>query len=197
MGCILSTTLYQRHRAGGWSIARWNSNVIVFYLLIDLYLIYMLSQSLGASICCRQKAFSNGPLVAFHLIQRRVCEMACKTQTWSELFPSLTMILPSWPPFYSANSSDVWSPQGLCFCCSFCLKCSFHRCQLSLIPPLLQIFVPVSSQWILSRPPYFILFTYLLILKQQTLFIYFKILFFLFHPKAHRYIVVYFYFLIF
>lgn len=62
-------------------MAECNSNRIALYLLSDLYLVYILNQSLGTLICCGQKVLSKGPLKTFHFVHRKVCKMAYKTQT--------------------------------------------------------------------------------------------------------------------
>lgn len=43
------------------------------------YIWFILSQGLGASICCGQKALSNGSPLTLHRIQRKVSEMATQS----------------------------------------------------------------------------------------------------------------------
>lgn len=61
-------------------MAECNSNRIALYLLSHLYLVYILSQSLGTLICCGEKALSKGPLKTFHFVHRKVCKTAHRTQ---------------------------------------------------------------------------------------------------------------------
>ena len=121
---------------------------IALHLLSDGYLIYILNQYSGASVCCGQKTLSSGHPVAVHCIQRKVCKMACKIQLhlasvlpspWphypgipvscvpTSVFPGITQtLLPtSHPPLPTPHPCPK-PCQGLCFCCSY-LKCSFPQ----------------------------------------------------------------------